>query len=257
MEIIYTICWFVIGICFGSFYHVIGYRLPKGETLLKPKHSYCPDCGMRLTLLDLIPIFSFFIKRGKCRHCGKKISLFYPVVEIITGLLFALNFHLFGYSYEFFVSIVLASLLSIILVSDILYLIIPDEVIFIGSVFLLITKVFFQGWQTALVGIGNGFIMFFGMYLFMLFGNFIFKKETLGGADIKLMFLSGFVLGTFLSLCVIFLSSVIALPIAIILYVVNKENVIPYGPFLVLSIYLIFISKIDFSIIMEFLSHCI
>jgi len=251
MEIVYTVFWFIIGICFGSFFHVVGYRLPKGESLIYPKRSYCPDCGHELAKIDLIPIFSFLFGKGKCRYCKKKISWFYPMVELITGLLFAVSFHLFGYSYEFFISLVLSSLFSIILVSDTLYLIISDEVLIAGSILFILISFLFQGFSFTILHIGYGILMFLAMYLLMLFGNFVFKKESLGGADIKLMFLSGFVLDPFLSLCVIFLSSVLALPVALILYIVNQEKMIPYGPFLMLAILGLFLAQIDIDSILK------
>jgi len=253
MELFYTVLWFLIGIIFGSFFHVVGYRLPKGESLLKPKHSYCPDCHHKLAVIDLIPIFSFLFTKGKCRYCKKPISIFYPVIELITGLLFALSYHLFGYSYEFIISIVLASVLSIVLVSDILYLVIPDEVIFIACTIISIVTFIFKSWKGFYIGLTGGLIMFCSMYLLMIIGSIVLRKECLGGADIKLMFLSGLVLEPILSLCVIFLSSVLALPIAIVLYMVNKEHVIPYGPFIVLAIFIIFISGIDVSMILDFM----
>ncbi len=253
MEFIYTICWFLIGACMGSFFHVVGYRLPKNESILYPKHSYCPECGRKLKVVDLIPIFSFFFSRGKCRYCHKEISLFYPVIEVVTGILFAVSFHIFGYSYSFFVSLVLSSLLSIVLVSDILYLIIPDEAIVVSSVLLMIASLIVEGFKATLLHLGSGFLMFFMMYLLMLIGTYCLKKECLGGADIKLMFIAGFVLEPFLSLAVIFLSSVLALPIAFTLWIVNQEKVIPYGPFIVIAILMIQMSGIHTWDVINFL----
>ena len=79
----------------------------------------------------------------------------------------------------------------------------------------------------------------------MLFGDFLFKRESLGGADIKLMFIAGLVLEPILGMLVIFVSSVVALPVSILLYIVNKEKVIPFGPFIVFSILLLFFLKVD------------
>ncbi len=244
MEIINTLCWFILGLCFGSFYHVIGYRLPKNESILNPKHSYCPHCKHRLSALELIPIFSYLKNFGKCHYCKKKISPFYPIIELITAFSFAVSFHIFGYSYSFFIALVLSSLMSIILVSDTLYLIIPDEVLIVGGGLILLLSFLQFGWMDTLMRLFSGVVVFLGMYLLMIVGNMIFRKECLGGADIKLMFLSGFLLGPFLSLIVLFLSSCIALPIALILYIVNQEKMIAYGPFLMVVILAMFLSQI-------------
>lgn len=251
---IVTICWFIIGTIMGSFYHVVGYRLPKNESILTPKYSYCPDCGKRLRKRDLIPVLSYILSFGRCRYCKNKISIFYPVVEVLSGLLFALCYHMFNYSYEFYIGIILSSLFIVILVSDTTYYIIPDEVLIIASILIILLKLVFTGFVKTGLSILSGGLMFTVMYLIMLLGNFIFKKESLGGADIKLMFISGLVLGPILSLIVIFLSSIIALPIAILLSVVNNEKIIPYGPFIMISIFILFILDLDVNKIIEFLT---
>lgn len=251
---IITICWFIIGLVMGSFYHVVGYRLPIGQSILKPKYSYCTSCNRKLKIIDLIPVLSYISTFGKCRYCKKKISIFYPTVEVLTGVLFALCYHMFSYSYYFYIGIILASLFIIILVSDINYYIIPDEVLILGSILIIIVKLIFFGINQTLISILSGIIMFSIMYLIMLLGNFMFKKESLGGADIKLMFISGLVLNPSLSLIVIFLSSVIALPFAIGLSIINDEKIIPYGPFITISIFILFITRLDISKIIEFIT---
>ena len=129
-----------------------------------------------------------------------------------------------------------------------------DEILILSSILIIILKVIFTGFIETGLSILSGGLMFIVMYLIMLLGNFMFKKESLGGADIKLMFISGLVLGPILSLIVIFLSSVIALPIAIVLSVVNNERMIPYGPFITIAIFILFILKIDVNKIIEFLT---
>ena len=89
------------------------------------------------------------------------------------------------------------------------------------------------------------------MYLIMLLGNHIFKKESLGGADIKLMFLVGLTLDPMLAIIVLFLSSIIALPVSLIILLKNKEHVIPYGPFIVLGLLIVFYTKYDIRLIFE------
>lgn len=253
MNVVEVICWFIVGACFGSFYHVVGYRLPKNESILFPKHSYCPECGHELTIIDLFPICSFLFGKGRCRYCKKPISIFYPIIEICTGVLFAVSYHLFGYSYSFLVALILSSLLSIVLVSDILYLIIPDEVILVAGVLLFIISFCFEGLSSTFFHLASGVFMFLVMYLLMLIGTYFLKKECLGGADIKLMFISGFAVGPFLSFGVLFLSSVLALPVALVLWLVNREKMIPYGPFIVIAIFIIHLSGIQVQDVLNFL----
>lgn len=246
--IFYLITFFILGTVLGSFYHVVGYRMPKGESIIRPKHSYCPNCGKKLSWYELIPILSYIIQKGKCRSCHEKISIFHPFIEIITGLLFAVSFYSFGFSYELIIALVLVSLFSIVIVSDLTYMIIPDEVTFTCALIIIVVNFLNLGLKNGLIQLGSGILTFLVMYIIMLIGNFLFKKETLGGADIKLMFISGLVLHPILGIFVIFLASSIALPASILVYVVNKEHMIPFGPFIVAAIILLFLFKIDISI---------
>lgn len=246
--IIEYIIFFLMGTIFGSFYNVVGYRLPKGLSVMKPKYSYCPNCNTSLKWYELFPILSFLIQRGKCRHCKESISFFYPAIELLTGILFTVAFYSFGYSYDLVIALTLISLFSIVIVSDVTYLEIPDEVTLTASIIITITKFLSGGFEAGLKALGSGFLLFMVMYLIMLLGNIIFKKESLGGADVKLMFTAGLTLGPVLGLLVIFISSVIALPVSLIIYLVDKDNVIPFGPFIMISILLLFLLKVDISI---------
>lgn len=245
MKLMFIIFFFIIGIFMGSFYHVVGFRLPIGQKLTEPKRSYCPSCNHLLGFLDLFPVFSYLFLKGRCRYCKEKISIFYPIIELITGILFALSFKVFGFSYNLIAGLVISSMFSIILVSDITYLIIPDSVTVVSLLILIISKIIFNDFNGLLISIINAVGIFIFMYLLMLFGNFLFKKESLGGADIKIMSISGFVLGFFNSFVVIFLASLIALPISLILLKINKEKMIPFGPFLMISMILLFIFKFN------------
>lgn len=246
--VIELIIFFILGTVLGSFYNVVGYRLPKEESVIRPKHSYCPKCHNRLKWYELIPIVSYVIQLGKCRNCHNKISFFYPMIELLTGILFAVSFYSFGYSYELIIALSLSSLFCIVIVSDVNYLIIPDEVTLISAILIIIAQFLIGGLMGGLKAIGSGILLFGVMYLIMLFGNFMFKKESLGGADIKLMFVAGIALGPILGLLVIFIASVIALPVSLIVYIVDRENVIPFGPFIVAAMLILFLLKIDLTI---------
>lgn len=245
--VLYLIIFFILGTVLGSFYNVVGYRLPKGESVINPRHSYCTNCKKRLAWYELIPILSYIIQKGKCRSCHEKISIFYPFIELVTGALFAVSFYSFGFSYELVIALVLVSLFSIVIVSDLTYMIIPDEVTFISALIIIIANFLNLGFKDGLIQLGSGILTFLVMYVIMLIGNLIFKKETLGGADIKLMLISGLVLHPVLGVLVIFLASSIALPVSIMIYVINREHMIPFGPFIVASILLLFLFKIDLN----------
>lgn len=245
------ILFFILGTVLGSFYNVVGFRLPKDESIIKPKYSYCPNCHNRLKWYELIPVLSYLFQLGKCRHCHHKISAFYPTIELLTGILFMVSFYSFGYSYQLIVSLALVSLFSIVIVSDVNYLIIPDEVTLTAAIVILISNFLSYGFIEGLKYVGWGILLFIIMYLFMLLGNFLFKKESLGGADIKLMFVAGSALGPVLGFLVIFVSSVIALPVSLVVYLIDREHVIPFGPFIVAAMLILFLLKIDVGMLVS------
>jgi len=121
----------------------------------------------------------------------------------------------------------------------------PDSFILIPSIIIFIIKIMELGLLGGLIQLGYGVLTFILMYLIMLFGNKIFKKESLGGADIKLMFLVGLTLDPMLSIIVIFLASIIALPVSIFLLLKKKEHIIPFGPFLVFGLLVVFFLKLN------------
>ena len=113
MELYYSIIMFVFGTIFGSFYNVVGDRLPNNESIIKPG-SHCPKCGHFLKPLELIPILSYLFQGGKCKNCGKKIPIFYPMFELITGLLFLLTYIIFGISIDTVIGLIFVSLILIL-----------------------------------------------------------------------------------------------------------------------------------------------
>ncbi len=246
MEGVYLILFFILGTILGSFYNVVGYRLPLEISISKGR-SKCPHCLHELSWYELVPILSFLIQKGRCRACHKKIALFYPLVELATGILFAISYYSFGFTYDLGISLCIISLFMIIIVSDLTYYIIPDEVLVVFGVLILIFQYLKGSYMGLFSSLGSGLFLFFVMFLMMKLGYLLFKKESLGGGDVKLMLITGFVLPPLPGVIVIFLSSLIALPISIFLLLRKKEHMIPYGPFILLALILIYLMKIDFS----------
>lgn len=239
MNFIMLTWFFILGMVFGSFFGVVGSRLPEGGSIVKPR-SHCPYCKHVLKWYELIPVFSYIIQKGKCKNCKKNISIFYPLIEIITGLLFSISYFYFGFTKELLIAILIASFLVIVIVSDINYLIIPDEVTIFFSIVMIITKLICYGVKNTIYSIMSGVLMFCLMYCIMILASKILKKEALGGADIKLMFFTGLVLNPTLAMFDIFVSSLLALPISIIFLIKDRNNVIPYGPFILIGVFLIY-----------------
>lgn len=251
MDLLYLIMFFIFGTVFGSFFNVLAIRIPNKESIVFPA-SHCDKCGHKLKWYELIPIISYIIQKGKCKNCKTKLSLLYPFSELALGLLYAVSYYSFGFSYELLISLILSSVMILVTVSDLTYMIIPDRFIFIPTILILLIKLLILGFKAFLYSLFSGLLCFAIMYLIMKFGEFIFKKECLGGADVKLMILSGVTLEPFLSLLVIILASFIALPVSLLLLFRHKENIIPFGPFLVIGILVIFYLKLDTLSIVNF-----
>lgn len=250
MRILYTVFMLIMGTIFGSFYNVVGYRIPNGLSIVRPG-SFCPKCNHSLKWYELIPIFSYVFQQGKCRSCKERISIIYPMVEITTGILFAVSYYIFGFSYEFILLLIVSSFLVIVIVSDINYLIIPDEVTFFFCLLLFFVKLIMDGFESSIFALGYGLVLFGTMYLIMLLGNLIFKKESMGGGDVKLMFFVGMAIGPVLGIFSIFLSSVIALPLSLMVYMKDRDNVIPFGPFILIAAFIIILFGIDSNMILS------
>ena len=253
MVIYLSILFFIIGTIFGSFYNVVGYRIPNGQSLLYPS-SHCTKCNHKLKPYELIPILSFLFLGGKCKKCKDKISWFYPIFEFLSGVCFALSYIIFGLTLECLLSILFLSMLLIIIISDYQTMIIPDEVLIVFSVLILIVEYLIGGFPKLGLCILNGVLSFSFMFLLKLFGDFIFKKESMGGGDIKLLAVYGIVLGFPMSIISVFFAAIIGLPISLILLKKNKSHEVPFGPFLAVSAIIIFLSKLDFNAFINILS---
>ena len=250
MEIFYKIMFFIIGAVMGSFFHVVATRLSNDESIIKPG-SHCPKCNHYLKWYENIPIISYLLLRGKCSKCKSKIPLSYIVVEIVTGLLYAACYHSYKFSFDLIVALTFVSTLVTVIVSDIEYMIILDEVLIFSTLLLAILYIFGKGLEVAAYHIYSGVGAFLAMYAIKWIGDKAFKKESLGGGDIKLMFLFGMVLGLPMSICTIFLATFIAFPVALIILFSDKENIIPFGPFLSMAAILIMVSKLQLTDLLE------
>lgn len=254
MNYLFCIFFLLLGMILGSFYNVVGWRLPKGESIIYPP-SHCPNCNHQLKILDLIPVFSFILQRGKCRYCKNKIAWYYPVFEFLCGVIFMLCYLVFGITPELLKALTFVSMLIIIMVSDFNYMIIPDEVLLFFGCLLALEIGIIDGYKVLISSLINGLISFFAMYLLKVLGDFMFKKESMGGGDIKLMFIFGLVLGAPLAIISIFIGSLVGLPISLILLSKNSEHIVPFGPYLSIGAIIILLLNIDFNTLINFLSH--
>lgn len=232
---------FIVGACVGSFLNVCIYRLEKGASIIRPR-SYCPDCKHPLAWYDNIPLLSYLILMGRCRYCRRPISFRYFTVEWLTAAIFLLFLHYFGLTVPFFIFISLASALIVASFIDLKARIIPDEISLPGiGIALLVSFIYpaLQGTGSHLRALLYSFLGLIvgggAIYLTGLLGDFIFKKESMGGGDVKLLAMIGAFIGWKLALLTFFIAPLFGAVVGIILKIKNKTDTIPYGPFISLA----------------------
>jgi leader peptidase (prepilin peptidase) / N-methyltransferase len=228
IQIFSSLYLLVTGLTLGSFYNVVGLRVPINKSIVKPR-SACTSCGHQLTAIELVPFFSYVIQGGKCRQCKARVSPIYPIFELITGLLFVTAPLVMGWTSELIVALTLISLFMIIIVSDITYMIIPDKVLLFFAGVFLVERIFIplNPWWDSLLGATIGF----GLLLIIA----LVSKGGMGGGDIKLFALLGFVVGTKTVLLAFFLSTLFGAvlgSIGLLLKIVQRGKPIPFGPFI-------------------------
>jgi leader peptidase (prepilin peptidase)/N-methyltransferase len=220
---------FIFGTLVGSFLNVCIYRIPREESIVSPP-SHCPNCSTPLKPFELIPLISFLILKGKCRYCKNPISLRYPFVELITGIIFVLIFKNYGISLKGLSFLIFSCSLIVIFFIDLSFQIIPDIITYPG----ILVGLILSPWTVGLKNSFSGFII--GISIFFLIA-FIWKGG-MGGGDIKMAGMMGSFLGIKSLIFALFLSFLFGSIIGIILAIFKFKTLkvyIPFGPFLVVG----------------------
>ena len=155
LEIIFLIIFFIFGAVMGSFFHVVATRMSRDESIVFPA-SHCDKCNHKLKWYENIPIISYILLKGKCSSCHSKIPISYLIVEIVTALLFAVCFHVFSFSFDLVIALIFVSSLIIVIVSDIEYMIILDEVLMFSSLVIVVLDILVLGLEEAAYHIYGG-----------------------------------------------------------------------------------------------------
>lgn len=231
---------FVVGLIVGSFLNVCIYRLPLGKSIITPR-SFCPFCENTIKWFDNIPLVSFFLLRGKCRKCSRPIPVRYFLVELVTALSAIWFLTYFPMGIQFLIYWLFTCALIIIVFIDIEHQEIPDCLsipgIFIGLILMTVFKldgsgVYTKSFLNSILGIATGAA---SMFLLGFIGEKIFRKEALGGGDVKLMGMMGAFLGWKLILLTFFLAPILGSGVGIFMKIRFRKEVIAYGPYLSLG----------------------
>lgn len=221
----------IFGLLAGSFFNVCIQRMPREGSVVKPG-SHCPVCKKHIAWYDNIPLLSYIILRGRCRNCKLRIPFRYFLVEFLTAALFFVIVKFFGLNVYSVGLMVLSSGLIIASFIDIDFRIIPDIISVGGIPVGLLFSLYNHNFIDALLGVlvGGGII-----YLTGIMGDFIFKKESMGGGDVKFLAMIGSFIGWKLALLTFFIAPFFGAVIGIYHKIRTKDSTIPYGPFLALA----------------------
>lgn len=219
---------FIFGSAVGSFLNSLFYRLETKKDFLRGR-SFCPHCLHFLSPIDLIPILSFIILKGKCRYCKKRISFQYPIVESITGLSFLFLFPFISKPIQFLLLLITIPLLVLLLIYDIRYLMVPDTILN-ALIFISILYALSNHYPATNILLAILPIIFFGAIIF-------FSHETLmGWGDFKILLASAFFLSFPKIILSIFISIFLGTIWGVLLLLLRRKTLksqIPFAPFLV------------------------
>jgi prepilin signal peptidase PulO-like enzyme (type II secretory pathway) len=223
-----TVLLFLLGLCLGSFISALSYRYPRSIPFVKGR-SFCPKCKEQIAWYDNIPLLSFLLLRGKCRHCKKKISIRYPITELATGI----GFVQIGLNPYW---LIIFSLLLLIFIVDMEHQIIPDDFVFIGVTFVLFFSLV-TNHQSLFPGLFAGFLA----ASLLMFLHLFTRGRGMGLGDVKFAVLGGLIVGIKLTYVWLFLSFLTGGLVGIILIIARRAGLkdkIAFGPFLIVGIVL-------------------
>ncbi|MFH1800350.1 MAG: prepilin peptidase [Candidatus Omnitrophota bacterium] len=235
--------WFVffIGAVVGSFLNVCIYRMPRDLSIVLPR-SFCPHCKAMIPWYENIPLASYLLLRGKCFRCREPIAFRYFLVELITAGIALLLWQRYGLSVEFVTSAIFFTMIIVVTMTDFETGLIPDQITIAGMILGLGLSVADHGhftqtfWYQKLLASGAGLLVGGGgLLLIGYLGKLVFRKDSMGGGDVKLLAMIGAFVGVTKVGLIFFLAPFPALPFALWQRFVKKEETIPFGPFLALA----------------------
>jgi leader peptidase (prepilin peptidase)/N-methyltransferase len=224
--------WLVMGTVLGSFFVVVGIRMPVRKSVVRPP-SACPQCGNQIRGIDLIPVIGWLWRLSKCRSCKTTISAIYPIMELTTGIGFAALYISRSSYIDWIAGLVLISVLIILTVSDLHYRLLPNRIVYPTLVGVIIYRIAVHPlpiWQYIL-----GFVIGGGLLWLVSWVSIRMNRPAMGGGDIKLMAVLGLLLGVEQVIFIILLSSVLGLFSGILMIVMKRMSLktfVPFGPFI-------------------------
>ena len=233
----------LMGLVMGSFLNCSAIRIVNGEPIARGR-SHCMSCKHVLGARDLVPLFSWLALKGRCRYCGERIPARYPITELVAAIAYVSIFIRYGITAECCELLILVSLLLVISFCDIEAYLIPDRFIVAGI--LVRCAYIIYAWRmlgadiksmtiTSLIG---GFSIALPILVLSIIMDRILGKDSMGGGDIKLLFMTGLYLPWYINLLGILLACVCGIIIGLFIRKRNEEGMIPFGPFIAAGVWI-------------------
>ena len=245
MEIAITIFIFIFGILIGSFLNVVIYRIPKGESIVFPS-SKCQSCQTPLKWYHNIPIFSWLFLRGKCGFCSDKISIQYPIIELITGLIAVAVFYKLGMVWYAPIVFAVFTLLLALVMIDFKYMAIPDSLNLLALALAIISPNVLDSFHDALLTAG-------GLTLLRYYLSYFLNREAMGEGDIIVAGTMGALLGFPLFFYALFLSAILAIVPSFMAK--ETETAVPFVPFLAMGTFIVYMFDTEVDTFVKFIIY--
>ena len=246
---------FIIGLIFGSFLNMLIYRLPLGISLINPKRSICTSCETQIKWYENIPLFSYVFLKGKCSSCNNKISVIYPIVELLTAIITLLLFFSIGFNLQFILTVILFYILIALSFIDFKYKAVPDYLLIVALVMTIIIVSIFEPLNLSTMLMFAGAFVLLELFITFYIQNIKAKilnddslktQRSMGEGDIPIAAIIGGILGIKLGLFAIFLSALFAIIPSLLNNFIKKDIETPFIPYLSLGLFVVFINKTYF-----------
>ena len=231
----------ILGLVVGSFLNVCIYRMPREMSIVKPR-SKCTNCDHQITAWENIPIFSYLLLRGKCSNCKTKISTRYPLIELLTALVYCIVYLYYGFSIETILLLILFSIIIVLTFIDIDFQLLPNNLLIL-SLIPIILFIILQYPNNLIDHIVGGITML-SIFLFIGYlGKLVYKVDSMGMGDVKYAAVIGIFLGWklgLLSFVISFFSAALFIAAMSIIKKFNRKQRLAFGPFLSIGIFVSF-----------------
>lgn len=251
----FSIIIFIIGLIFGSFLNMLIYRLPLEISLINPKRSICTNCDYQIKWYENIPLISYIFLKGKCSKCKEKISIIYPIVELLTASITLLLFISIDFNMQFLLTTLLFYTLITLSFIDFKYKAVPDYLLIVALIVTITIVLIYEPINLSTMLIFAGAFVLLELFVTFYIQNIksnILKDDSLktqrsmGEGDIPIVAIMGGLLGLKLGLIAIFLSALFAIIPSLLNSFIKKDIETPFIPYLSLGLFVIFINKTYF-----------